>query len=114
MVLVAQEAPRPRWVDTISLKRSTLTLVLALTVSVTFCTRSPPVITEPPPASAEEVEIFCQRYDEVRDWSRHEVLALLDVTPEVTFDAVKRASERNGSFEDDAAIDVFIDRCGGP
>lgn len=59
--------------------------------------------------------MFCERYEEVRDQSRQEVmLALLDVAPDEIYGAVKRASELNVSFEDDAAIDAFIDRCGGP
>ena len=96
-----------------SSRRSRTTVVSLLILAA--CTGSSTVNTEPPAATAEEVAIFCERYAEVRDQSRQEVLlALLDVTPQEIYGAVKRASERNGSFEDDDKIDAFIDRCGGP
>ncbi len=89
----------------------TLSIVCIASCDSTMATGTEP----PPPATAEEVEIFCERYADVRDQSRHEVMyELLDVAPDEIIGAVKRASERNGSFEDDVAIDAFIDRCGGP
>ena len=94
-------------------RRSRTTVVSLFLIAA--CTGSSPATSEPPPATAEEVEAFCERYAEVRDQSRQEVLlALLDVTPQEIYGSVKRASERNGSFEDDDKIDAFIDRCGGP
>lgn len=86
-----------------------------LLVIVSSCDASPSSTTAPPPASAEEVELFCERYSEVRDRSRQEVLVeLLEVAPAEIVGPIKRASELGGSFEDDEAIDAFIDRCGGP
>lgn len=96
-----------------SLRRLAPVGALLLVIS---CQGSTSTSTEPPPpATPEEVEVFCDRYAEVRHESRQEVmLALLDVAPAEIFGAIKRASELNVSFEEDEAIDAFIDRCGGP
>ena len=69
--------------------------------------------TMPAPATAEELRVFCDRYDEVRDRSRQEIMVLLvAVAPAEIIGPVKRASEIASSHEDNAQVDDYLARCG--
>lgn len=66
----------------------------------------------PPTASPVEVAVLCERYAEVANLSRQEVmLSLIDVAPSEILGPIKRASELGGSFEDDRRIDEYLNRC---
>lgn len=67
-----------------------------------------------PTASAAEVEVFCERFGEVKQQSRQDILvALRDVAPAEIRGPISRAAELEGSAEDDERIDAWFERCGG-
>ena len=66
----------------------------------------------PLPATVEEIDVFCQTYERVRDQSRQEVMAALyEVAPNEVKGPIKRASELASTFEDDTAIGEFLENC---
>lgn len=64
------------------------------------------------PATVEEIGVFCQTYEGVRNQSRQEVMtALYEVAPDEVKGPIKRASELASTVEDDAAIEEFLQNC---
>lgn len=85
--------------------------VLALAVSACGAA-SVADTTPPPPATEAEMEVFCERYEEVRDadyQTKYESLA--EVAPEEIRGALVRAASNPGPTEDDTTIEAFLERC---
>ena len=65
-----------------------------------------------PRGTAPDLEAFCAVVEASATIGRQELMvALVPVAPLEIADAVKRASELNGSADDDAAIDEYLARC---
>ena len=65
-----------------------------------------------PAVGEADLEAFCAVVEVSADLGRQELMtALVPVAPSEIADAVRRASQLNGSMEDDAAIDAYLARC---
>ncbi|MDX1447544.1 MAG: hypothetical protein R3246_00640 [Acidimicrobiia bacterium] len=86
---------------------------LLVTMVLCACGAAPDTATwAPPSATADEIGVFCQTYESVRNKSRQEVMAALyEVAPDEVRGPIKRASELASSIEDDAAIEQFLQNC---
>lgn len=90
------------------------TLVFAMAVVLTGCATTTADTTDTPSATAEEMEIFCARHDEVKNLSFEEKhTALLEVAPaEIEPELFRLVNgPSDGWFEDGQAVDEFIERC---
>ena len=68
--------------------------------------------TSPPPATAEEMEIFCARYAEVENLDyQAKYEALLEVAPAEIEGPLFRVTNNPGPTEDDTRVEEFLDRC---
>lgn len=86
---------------------------LVMTMVLGACAGAPTTATWAPlPATVDEIVVFCQTYESVQNQSRQEVMtALYGVAPDEVKGPIKRASERASTFEDDAAIEEFLQNC---
>lgn len=86
---------------------------LVMTMVLGACAGAPTTATWAPlPATVDEIGVFCQTYETVQNQSRQEVMtALYGVAPDEVKGPIKRASERASTFEDDAAIEEFLQNC---
>ncbi len=87
--------------------------MVLMAVVLAACAGAPNTATTAPlPATVEEIGVFCQTYETVRDQSRQEAMAALyEVAPNEVKGPIKRASELASTFEDDAAIEQFLQNC---
>ena len=98
------------------MERTSLTLALRFTVFalvISACgTAAVPDTTSPPPATEVEIEVFCERYEEVRNQDYQTMYeSLAEVAPAEIRGALVRAASNPGPTDDDTKIEDFLDRC---
>ena len=65
--------------------------------------------TTPPPATESQIEVFCERHQEVRNLDYHaKYTALLDVAPAELDGPLFRMVNNPGPTDDDAKVLAFI------